>query len=297
MPLKKCEKGHYFNADLFSACPLCAEEAEDESSTRVEKCEKGHLFNPDLYSACPRCAREAEGKSSKRMETCGKGHYFDADLYSACPVCAEEAKYESSTGLYSAGPPTRVWGAEKKSSTGIKAGMIAIGLAVTVAVAVPAATLLLKSQAEREQLEQQMLECQEKLAKTFLVVIAGWETAADIDLHVRTPLNNHYYFEKHNRRRGDSGPRPHFAEEAEFSLDSLRQGVEIWRTIEAKPGQYAISIDKYSSNGDMSPTPVKLIVLHRDGTHSLTVPSLARENEEKPVMSIAVDDGGHVTIH
>ncbi|MDR1922595.1 MAG: hypothetical protein LBS31_12775 [Candidatus Adiutrix sp.] len=154
-----------------------------------------------------------------------------------------------------------------------------------------------QAEQERDQAEQQVLECQEKLAKTFLVVIASWETPADIDLHVRTPRNNHYYFKSHNRRSGDSGPRPHFPnEEAELSIDSLRAGVEVWQMLEAKPGEYAISIDKYNAHGDRAATPVKMVVLYRDGTHSLTVPSLTRENEEKRVMTIAVDDGGNVTI-
>ena len=132
----------------------------------------------------------------------------------------------------------------------------------------------------------------EKLNHTFLVVVISWESMADIDLHVRTPAGNHYYYKRHNRP--DKPPRPYPNEAAELSMDIEigSGGAEVWQMLNAGPGKYQIGLHNYHSG--TPPTTVKGLVLYRDGSHKFaaTLPHLP---EDKTVVDVIVDEQGNVS--
>ena len=151
-------------------------------------------------------------------------------------------------------------------------------------------------------LEARAADMSQRLSRTFLVIIATWNTMADIDLHVETPAGNRYSYQTHNRLE-PGGRRPHYpGEDAELSFDAnaeipSRGGVEVWKVIQAAPGRYLIGLDKFNPNGDTRPTEVELLVLHRDGSeHRGGFRLSEHEHLERAVMTISVSGDGEATI-
>ena len=148
-----------------------------------------------------------------------------------------------------------------------------------------------RTQQALEEAQRQARALQEKLSHTFLAVVVAWETKADIDLHVRTPSGNHYYFKSHNRPGGT--PRVYPNEDAELSMDMQDGGAEVWQMLNAGPGKYQIGLHNFEKGAQ--PTVIKGLVLYRDGTHrfSVTLPHLPND---KPVLDVTVDEQGNVSV-
>lgn len=60
---------------------------------RVEKCENGHFYDGDLYDACPYCKPKEERKIG--ITKCENGHFYDAGRHSKCPLCPSEERIEA----------------------------------------------------------------------------------------------------------------------------------------------------------------------------------------------------------
>lgn len=63
MEVKKCPKGHYYDAGSLTECPVCA--AENQAAMAVplppaelKVCPNGHYYNPEIYDKCPECSSQ-----------------------------------------------------------------------------------------------------------------------------------------------------------------------------------------------------------------------------------------------
>lgn len=84
MEIVRCEKGHFYDAEVNSSCPQCALEAQNggvsgygptepigpteqagatihEPPGPMVRCAKGHVYDLRVNSSCPQCALEARG--------------------------------------------------------------------------------------------------------------------------------------------------------------------------------------------------------------------------------------------
>jgi hypothetical protein len=135
-----------------------------------------------------------------------------------------------------------------------------------------------------------------KKPETYLVVVIAWDTAADIDLHVYTPRESHYYFKTHNRRSGDGAPRPHFPDEdADLSMDMQNGGAEVWRTSKADAGEYRIALKNFDNKGSSVPTEVKGVVLYSKGSHEFKK-SLRKMSSDETVLTLVIGANGAVAV-
>lgn len=175
-----------------------------------------------------------------------------------------------------------------------------------------------QQQAQVQQQQQQIQGMQRDLANAALVVMAKWETPADIDLFVITPGGNQYDAHKHNRPpAGRPGaPRPHYpAENAELSLDANgtnpaipnargKSGIEVWMAIGAGPGDYKVYLQRCSRHEDPHPTStrVELIVIHQDVYLYKTVEEvvLSGNPNSRPANTsavVSISNEGRATLH
>lgn len=151
-----------------------------------------------------------------------------------------------------------------------------------------------KLQEENRSKEREVARYKEKLSQTFLAVVMKWSTQGDdIDLHVKDPDGNVFYYEKHNRNRRDFSNTP-----AELSVDTIKgPGIEIWEHPSASPGKYEISYNFYDDRRDHLPVKVTGSVYYRDGAVKLPIIILRREHENKSVAVITVNSEGDVSVH
>ena len=56
MKLAKCEKGHYFDNDIYPSCPICNSALLKTCASDIVKCKKGHSYNKGIYTHCPFCS-------------------------------------------------------------------------------------------------------------------------------------------------------------------------------------------------------------------------------------------------
>jgi hypothetical protein len=143
--------------------------------------------------------------------------------------------------------------------------------------------------AERQikELENQNDELLAKSNATFLLISMSWDSSPDIDLIVRDPHGNVFYFNKHNRLVEGQTRRPHYPNSlAELSVDATRgPASEIWMTPYAEVGRYEIFYSYYSmstvpavlqgrvfhSNGITNIKPITLSSRLRNGVHVATI--------------------------
>ena len=150
---------------------------------------------------------------------------------------------------------------------------------------------LAKAQQALQEAQRSANSLQARLSKSFLVVLIAWEAKVDMDLYVRTPRNNIYWFKQHNRL--GSSPRAYPGESAELSLDMTSGGAEVWQMLTAEPGTYEISLHNYEPTSP--PAEVKCLVLYRDGSHQFSV-TLPHLSNIKPVLNVIVDAEGNVRV-
>ena len=101
-----CEKGHYYDGELYDACPYCGKQ-EDESSSdgsfeffgRPDNRGMYHVEFWDVtkngevnrvygYTTVP---PKAGGRPALEVKKCRNGHYFDGNREKVCPYCGDAA--------------------------------------------------------------------------------------------------------------------------------------------------------------------------------------------------------------
>lgn len=112
MNMKKCSKGHFYDADQYKTCPHCTpQNAQQPNVTRpitraphpqpvnptpggfngnMVQCPNGHSYDASKFSKCPYCANQPpkpqpETYNMKRCPNCGKE--YDAKQFPSCPYC------------------------------------------------------------------------------------------------------------------------------------------------------------------------------------------------------------------
>ena len=88
MDIMRCEKGHFYNREVYDSCPYCSEEALKENRPPDEKQQNGQEENLSDKS-------EPSVKKAKlivNITYCEKGHYYDGELYDTCPYCRDAAQ-------------------------------------------------------------------------------------------------------------------------------------------------------------------------------------------------------------
>ncbi len=128
---------------------------------------------------------------------------------------------------------------------------------------------LRKASAQAIQVKTQIEECNKSMSlcrigqsQPFLVVAIEWKERCDVDLYVKDPRGNQFYYGRANR----SGQE--FAgTQAQLSVDMQDgPGTEIWVNPRAEPGNYEVSYRLAGSAANAAPRPlVSGYVIDRDG--------------------------------
>lgn len=148
-----------------------------------------------------------------------------------------------------------------------------------------------RQQAEqREQETQKALEnCQEKMAKTFLVILIKWKTNLhDVDLHVIDPSGAEFYYEK----KIIPGRPGELSED-----DTSGPGNEVWEIREAETGQYRILFNLFDRHGNNDNPVVSGRIFYRDSSFKIPDTVLSIVKEKKQIITIRVLNNGNVEIN
>jgi hypothetical protein len=110
--------------------------------------------------------------------------------------------------------------------------------------------------------QKSMALCRVEQSRTFLVVAIEWAERCDVDLYVKDPHGNQFYYGHPNRNGQD------FADtEAQLSID-MRDGpgTEIWVNPKSDPGIYEVSYRLAGTSATCSAHPsISGFVIDRDG--------------------------------
>lgn len=140
------------------------------------------------------------------------------------------------------------------------------------------------STAALDQCRADATACRASLSKTFLVVAIEWPERCDVDLYVKDPRGNEYYFGK-----------PSFpGSDAELSLDMTDgPGIEIWQASVATPGTYEISYYPRGSSGNTA--TIKGATIDRSGRHELPTRTMQCGGSQTSIARLQVSTSGIVT--
>lgn len=126
--------------------------------------------------------------------------------------------------------------------------------------------------------------CRASLNKTFLVVSIEWLERCDVDLYVRDPRGNEYYY----------GNKTFPGSDAELSLDMTDgPGIEVWQISVATPGIYEISYQPLGGQSDTA--TVKGASMDRSGRHELPTKAMRCGGPKTRVATLQVSPSGIVT--
>lgn len=143
------------------------------------------------------------------------------------------------------------------------------------------------STAELDQCRSDAIACRAALSKTFLVISIEWAERCDVDLYVKDPRGNEYYYSSKSFPGSD----------AELSYDMTDgPGVEIWQVATATPGRYEISYNPLGGGGGERQTSIKGIVIDRSGRRELPVRNVNCGSGKAPVAVVNVSSSGAVSI-
>lgn len=112
-----------------------------------------------------------------------------------------------------------------------------------------------------EDCNKSMALCRIGQSRPFLVIAIEWKERCDVDLYVKDPHGNQFYYGRSNRT-GQDFPDT----EAQLSVD-MRDGpgTEMWVTPVAEPGHYEISYRLAGSTTNTSLARITGYVIDRDG--------------------------------
>ena len=71
-----CPNGHYFDADKFSACPICHPSTGEE---------RHHILDTNLPEI--QIAGADANDFMRKKKTCPNGHIYDENRFPSCPIC------------------------------------------------------------------------------------------------------------------------------------------------------------------------------------------------------------------
>ena len=123
-------------------------------------------------------------------------------------------------------------------------------------------TKVLQVKTQIDECLKSMALCRSEQSRPFLVVVIEWAERCDIDLYIKDPHGNQFYYGRANRSGQDFTNS-----EAQLSLD-MRDGpgTEMWVSPRADPGLYEISYRLAAAPVDPSRHPsISGYVIDRDG--------------------------------
>lgn len=145
-----------------------------------------------------------------------------------------------------------------------------------------------ETEAELAAAEAKAEELEDRLDKTFLLVLMKWKTAAtDVDLHLVDPSGAEFFWD----RTIVAGRPGELTED-----DTSGPGNEIWSIPEAPEGEYRVYYNLYSRHGNRENPQITGRVFFRDGSQELPTMTLSREQTKILVATISVDGDGSVRL-
>jgi hypothetical protein len=146
------------------------------------------------------------------------------------------------------------------------------------------------AQAELNSCKQDMAACLIEIGSTFLLIKIDWVDTADVDLHVKDPQGNEFFFLKPNRD-GRSFPNS----QGKLSTDTAYgPGVEIWQIPAVSKGEYRI--EYVVESNDTRPTTVKGVFFDKTGKKEIPDKTVGGSQNRVLAGIIEVDDDGKVTL-
>ena len=151
---------------------------------------------------------------------------------------------------------------------------------------------LTQAQTDLTQAQADLQQCTRELRKKFLLILISWGTRDDVDLFVRDPQGNVFFYKK----------KAHHGTPAKFEEDNTRgPGNEIWLHPQTTPGRYEICYHFYDNHSGGNSVRVRGAYLTPAGrraldTVTLSPPNLGAESMEH-VATIVIDNEGNATRH
>jgi hypothetical protein len=144
-----------------------------------------------------------------------------------------------------------------------------------------------------EECKKGMALCRVEQSRPFLVVVIEWTERCDVDLYVKDPYGNQFYY-GHANRSGEDFP----GTEAQLSLD-MRDGpgTEMWVNPKAEPGLYEVSYRLAGTPTNPSPRPsITGYVIDRDGGLRPLPTKTVGSSQTVSVATMQVSANGSVAI-
>jgi hypothetical protein len=141
------------------------------------------------------------------------------------------------------------------------------------------------STTELDQCRADTTACKASLNKTFLLISVEWMERCDVDLYVKDPRGNEYFWKSTKYPGSD----------AELSVDMQDgPGIELWQVSAAVPGQYEISY--HPVKGRSATATVKGQFIDRAGRHELPTKVMeCSAGSQLTVAMLQVSSNGTVT--
>lgn len=147
------------------------------------------------------------------------------------------------------------------------------------------------AQVELNQCKQGVAACLIERGATFLLIKIEWTEPVDVDLHVKDPDGNEFFFMKTNRN-GRTFPNS----QGRLSTDTVGgPGVEVWQIPRASVGSYVIEYVVESEPG--RPVTVNGIFFDKTGKKQLPEKTLGNGRLRVTAGTVDVGADGHVTLH
>lgn len=145
-------------------------------------------------------------------------------------------------------------------------------------------------------------QCQDKLASTMLIVSMSWQHVGggssehDVDMFIRDPDGNNYYFNARN-----DPPRSNFPSDARISTDIKQTpGYEVFEDPVARSGTYSIEIALYKKNvSSTQPISVQMKIYTRDGVKELPAVTIRPDSDlgrRIKAATVQIDRSGDIRI-
>jgi hypothetical protein len=146
------------------------------------------------------------------------------------------------------------------------------------------------AQVELNRCKQDVAACLIELGSTFLLIKIAWNDRADVDLHVKDPQGNEFFFAKSNRN-GQAFP----GSQGRLSTDTaIGPGIEVWQIPTAAPGTYQIEYVMESSQS--TAVTVHGLFFDRSGKKPLPDKVIGSGQNRVPAGTIEVAIDGRVSL-
>ena len=147
---------------------------------------------------------------------------------------------------------------------------------------------LAQAQADSAQAQEELQQCTRELRKKFLLILISWGTKDDVDLFVRDPQGNIFFYKK----------KSHRGTPAKFEEDNTRgPGNEIWLHPQATPGSYEICYHFFANREGGNSVRVRGAYLTPDGRRAFDTVTLSPSGKFKHIATIVIDNEGNATRH